>query len=74
MRGLTAGWPAGYSAALRGAWLSDAVPKLQAGKTTLAKANLLFPQRYGFYLIACLPCAFGKCCRQRFGVAALAGA
>ena len=30
-------------------------------------------QIYGFYLIACLPCALGKCCRQRFGVAALTG-
>ena len=53
--------------------LDDAVPQLQAGKTALAEANLLFPQRYGFYLIACLPCALGEGCRQRFGVAALAG-
>ena len=59
---------------LHGIILDDAVPQLQAGKTTLAKANLLFPQRYGFNLIACLPCTLGKCCRQRFGVAALAGA
>ena len=51
----------------------DAVPKIQAGETALAEANLLFSQIHSFYLVARLPCALGKRCRQRFGVAALTG-
>ena len=54
--------------------LDDAVPQLQAGKAALAEANLLFPQIYGFYLIACLPCALGKRCRQRLRIPTLAEA
>ena len=54
--------------------LDDAVPQLQAGEAALAKANLLFPQINGFYLMARRLCALGKRCRQRFGVAALTGA
>jgi len=62
-----------FGSNFHGIILDDAVPQLQAGKAALAEANLLFPQIYGFYLIACLSCALGKCCRQRFGVAALTG-
>ena len=53
--------------------LDDAVPQLQAGKAAFAEANLLFSQIHSFYLMARLPCALGKRCRQRFGVAALTG-
>ena len=53
--------------------LDDAVPQLQAGEATLAKANLLFPQINGFYLMARRLYTLGKRCRQRFGIAILTG-
>ena len=52
----------------------DAVPQLHASHTALAKSILLFPQMHNFHLMTRLQRAFGEGGRQRFRVAALAGA
>ena len=54
--------------------LDDAVPQLQAGKTALAEANLLFPQKHSLYLMTGFLRTLGKGCRQRLRISTLAGA